>query len=235
MKLFKYLTVLLVVFSLYGCVVITPNIGVKKEFWDNKTDVVGVAVVKLPEAQAHKAGSQGLLDIAINNANAGDLEEALKKQDLSSIHNVQDKVVAYLSSKGFKVKKVAGPIDLESLKELEATNDDSKAIYYARRDFKPLKSSLGVDKLVMIQVNAVGTIRSYYGFFPIGAPSGYSVLNGYVVNLADNRLEWNQSVTQTVPHGAADWDVPPDFVALVKAMDSAYKQSQSMLLNNFVQ
>lgn len=235
MKALKLLSVGLLLTYLYGCVVVTPNIGVKKEFWNDKNGVVGVAVTKLPEPMAHKAGAQGLLDIAINNANADDLETALKKENKSSIYELQDKLVSYLKSKGLNAKKVDSPIDLETLTELEKENDESKGIYFAARDFKPLKSSLGVDKLLVVQLNALGTIRSYYGFIPTSEPSGYAVLNGYVVNLDNNQLEWNNTVTQSVNHGAKEWDQPPEFTALVKAMHSAYNLSQTKLYENFSQ
>lgn len=235
MKHFKYLFVAIIVISFYGCAAVKPDIGVKKEFWDNKNSTVGVALVKLPEPMTHKAGNQGLLDLAINNANASDLDIALQKQDISSINQVQDKIVTYLTSRGLKAKKITTPIDIDTLVETETSDDGSKGVYYAKRDFKPLKKSLGVDKLVMIHVTMIGTIRNYYGFIPTGSPSGYAVINGSVVNLDNNQLEWNQLVTQSVPFSGADWDTPPEFTALVKAMDTAYKQSQTMLLNTFVQ
>ena len=235
MKILKYTAVLLIVIAMSGCAAITPNFGVKKDFWQNKSATIGVAVAKLPKAQAVKAGTQGLLDIAINNANADDLEKALNTVDISTVRQMAAKMSAYLAQKGFRVKQIAAPIDVEKLTDNEKQNDEAKGIFYSKKNFAALKTSLGVDKLVLISVNAVGTIRSYYGFIPLGDPSGYAALNGTVINLSNNQMEWNQIVTQTVAHDAGDWDTPPNFASLTKAMKLAYGQSQSILLNDFTQ
>jgi len=235
MKILKLSAVLLIVAVMSGCAAITPNFGVKKDFWQNKSVTVGVAIAKLPQAQAVKSGSQGLLDIAINNANADDLEKALNKVDISGINQMSGKITAYLKQKGYQVKQIAEPIDVTKLADIDKQNDEGKGIFYTKKDFAALKASLGVDKLVLISVNVVGTIRSYYGFIPLGDPSGYAALSGSVINLANNQMEWNQFVTQTVAHDPGEWDKPPQFASLTKAMSLAYTQSQSILLNDFTQ
>ena len=235
MKILKYSFVLLIVVALGGCAAITPNFGVKKDFWQDKSATIGVAIAKLPKAQAFKSGSQGLLDIAINNANADDLEKALNTVDITSVNQLAAKMTSYLQQKGFRVKQIAAPIDVAKLADFEKQNDDAKSVFYSKKNFAALKSSLGVDKLVLVSVNIVGTIRSYYGFIPLGDPSGYAALNGTVINLSNNQMEWNQLVTQTVAHDPGDWDKPPQFSSLTKAMKLAYVQSQSILLNDFTQ
>lgn len=95
------------------------------------------------------------------------------------------------------------------------------------------KTKYDVDKLVLISVPRIGTIRNYYGFVPLGSPTGLTHLTGQVINLSNNRLEWNQSVVQTAPC-TEPWDAPPDYPKLTEAVYTALEQSRTVLLNNFV-
>jgi len=233
MKL-KLLLITLVA-MLTGCVTVTPNFAVKQQFWNDKSKTIGVVVGSIPQPSAHKGGNQGLLDMAINNSNASDLEDHLKTLDVSSINGLALKMSKYLKGKGLKVKAFKNTLDLDALADFEAENNDAKKIYYANKDYRALKKKYGVDKLLVINIVRIGTLRTYYGFLPTGDPSGLSHLGGYVVDLSSNQLEWKQSVVNQIPHNAAEWDAPPKFDALTKAMYTAFKQSKSMLFNHFAE
>jgi len=220
---------------LTGCVTVTPNFAVKQQFWNDKSKTIGIVIGDMPKPSAHKGGQQGLLDIAINNSNADDLETHLNTLDVSSIRNVATKFTKYLRGKGLKVKQFKNPLNLESLPDFEAENDDTKKIYYTNKDYRGLKSKYGVDKLVVINIVRVGTLRTYYGFIPTSDPNGLSHLGGYVVDLKNNQMEWKQSVINQIPHNSTEWDSPPKFNALTKAMYTAFEQSKSMLFNHFAQ
>jgi len=234
-KLTKLFIFVLSLLTLSSCATITPNFSVKQDFWNDKTKVIGVAIGDMPNPTTHKSGSQGLLDMAINNANAGDLETHLNSLDVSKINNVADKITAYLKGKGLRVKRISERVDIESLKEVEAQNDDAKKVYYGSRDYSPLKNKYGIDKIVLINIVRIGTIRNYYGFIPLGAPKGLSHLGGYIINLDTNQLEWKQSVVQTAPNAGGEWDTPPNFDGLTDSMYTAFNQSRNMLFNYFSQ
>ena len=231
---FKVL-ILFLIFGLAGCVTTTPNFAVKKQFWNDKSKIIGVVIGDMPQPTAHKGGQQGLLDLAINNANAGDLEEHLKTLDVSNIKDVAIKMTKYLKGKGLKVKHITKNLDLAGLKDFEGENDEAKGIYYGQSDYRGLKAKYGVDKLVVVNIVRIGTIRNYYGFVPLGDPSGLSHLGGYVVNLSNNQLEWKQTIVEQSPISAAEWDTPPKFDGLTKAMYLAFNQSKSLLFNAFAQ
>ena len=146
-----------------------------------------------------------------------------------------DNIASYLETKNLHVKRITEKLNLETLPKFEAANDDANKIYYGDRDYRAMKQKYGVDKLVVINIVRIGTIRSYYGFIPMGDPSGLSNLAGYIVNLDNNQLEWKQTVTQTVPNASDKWDTPPDFPSLTKAMYLAFEQTRKLLVNNFVQ
>lgn len=237
MKMLVRLTVLSIsLVLLSGCVTVVPNFSATQEFWGEKEGkVVGVAIAKPPAPASYKQGNQGLLDIAINSAMATDLDAHLAKLEVMRIDTLADEVAMYLRNKGFLVKRIKTPIDTAALKDFEKPeNADSKA-YFASKDFRSLKEQNGVDKLVILSVRQLGTIRSYYGFIPLNAPSGISSVAGQAVNLNNNRLEWNHAVTQIVPNTEGDWDVPPDYPTLTRAIYTAYDRSRTMVYQQFAQ
>ena len=236
-KSMKFLIVVMSLFVLAGCVGMQHKIDMDPKFWSNKDQVIGVAVAKLPTPKTMKTGSQGLIDILINDANASDLDKHLATIDLSSIEAMSDKIVSYLNGKNISAKKIDDPIDIEALKELAEIDSSQTAggKIFADRDYRALKDQYQVDKLLLITVKHIGTMRSYYGFIPTSAPVGSSQVTGTIINLSDNQLEWSQSATQNVPNPESEWDVPPNFPGLTKATMSAYEQSQQMLLNTFMQ
>lgn len=219
-----------------ACVSVTPNFAAKPEFWNEKNKIIGVAMEQLPKPTTFKAGNQGLLDVAINNAVASQLETHLNGLDISKISELNNQIAAYLREKGFTVKQIKEPIQVTALPELDKTKEGDQSKYVmADRDFTSLKQKYGVDKMVLISVVRVGTIRSYYGFIPISAPSGLCHLSGKVIDLSNNHLEWNQVVTETVANGDGSWDVPPNYPSLTKAVYNALDESRNMLYNNFTQ
>jgi len=231
---FKGGVLLLVLMILTGCVAMVPKIDVDPKFWADKDQVIGVAIAKLPKPVTLKSGNQGLLDALINDANASDLDKHLANLDISSVNQLSDKIIAYLNGKNIKTVKIEEPIDIETLPKL-SEEQRSGNTHVALHDYKGLKEKYQVDKLLLVSVVNVGTMRSYYGFIPTSAPVGSCNINGKIINLADNLLEWNQTSTQNVPSADSEWDTPPDFDGLTKAMYAAYEQSQQMLLNQFMQ
>jgi len=69
---------------LSACATVNQTVPLKNEFWSQTDRTVTVALAKLPDTQAHKAGAQGLLDIAINEAMADELTKALKTITLNN-------------------------------------------------------------------------------------------------------------------------------------------------------
>jgi len=233
MKMTKIFIITIVMLGLAACATVTPNLTVNQNFWKNRQEIIGVAVVELPAPTAHKGGSQGLLDIAINNAAASDLETHLNSLKIDDVMQLAGQMTGYLTQNGYKAKQLEKTIKIVDLADFEQTR--SGADYYASKDFRSFKSKYGIDKLVLITVLRVGTIRDYYGFIPTSEPSGLSHINGKVINLSNNQLEWNQTVQQRVPNMGESWDVPPDFPGLTKAMYAALSQTKQMLFNSFAQ
>lgn len=233
MSIFRLTTVSLTFFWLVGCATVTPDIAVNQNFWKDKKQVIAVAVADVPKPTTHKAGAQGLLDIAINDAMADELDIHLGTIDTSEINKLVDEIVGYLSQKGYDAKGISNVINVSEISDFE--NESTGKGHYAEKDFRVLKEKHGADKLVLISAVRLGTIRSYYGFIPTSSPTGLSHLNGQIINLGTNELEWNQKVEQRVPFEGEEWDTPPDYPSLSKAVTTALLQSKKVLFNHLAQ
>jgi hypothetical protein len=212
-----------ILLSLLSACAVNQTVPVKEDFWAHSDRTIGIAIAKLPEAQAHKVGQQGLLDIVINEGMAEQISNYLKKVDLSVYGKASGEFAKRLSARGFKVTEINKTIDAAALADF-STEDKSRA--YATKDYRPLKNELGVDRLVMLTVVAAGTQRSYYGFIPTSAPIAMLNAQGQIVDLTTNEVLWRQTTINTV--GIDDpWDQPPNYpnveVAVQKVLVAARK------------
>ena len=242
-----YLRVVLVVLGLAffsGCTTyqIIPH---QKDFWTNHNQSIGVAVAPIPTPVSHKAGSQGLLDLAINNANSSDLDKHLGTMDVSDkINKLADDLVAYLNERNFNAKRISGYVkDWTINNETPEQQDDEfgsdkksgESAAAVPAAAKKIANEHGVDKLLLISVNAVGTIRSYYGFIPTSSPEGYAHIDGKLMNLKNNKVEWEHFNAAKVPYTTTEWDTPPDFPGLSEAMQKAVDDADLVIYNHFIQ
>jgi hypothetical protein len=175
------------VLALLGACATVPQVEMKNDFWSQTDRSVAVALATLPDTAPHKAGPQGLLDIAINNAMADELSRALKNITLDqSYGQARSEVVNRLQENGIRSSASEKMIDVASLQDFSSA-DTSGA--YAAKDFRGLKAELGgADRLLLFTVIAVGTQRSYYGFVPITDPVAILKARGEIIDLQRGAL-----------------------------------------------
>lgn len=217
---------------LSACASVGTTVPMKNEFWSQTDRSISVALAKLPDTQPHKAGAQGLLDIAINEAMADELSKALKTITLTdSYGGARSEVVKRMQERGLKASFVDKQIDINVLQDF-STEDKSRI--YALKDFRPLKADLGSDRLLVFTVTQVGTLRSYYGFIPTSRPSAILNARGEIVDLQTNEVLWRDTTSNTAQI-ADPWDQPPDFknvdAAVRKVIDDARKAMLEKLFN----
>lgn len=208
--------------------------------WQDSTSVIGVAVAKLPTGGAFKVGNQGLLDVAINNAVASGLEGHLAQADLSKFNRLADNIAVKLEERGLKVKRIAEPVDVATFAELKAApaapaakgskkgSTQPKEPAKAKRDFSSLAAAQQVDKLLLVSLDQAGTIRSYYGFIPMGAPAGYAAASGQLIDLKTHQLQWQANMTSSVAV-AGEWDSPPAYAQVDLAWNAAVEAVMAQL------
>ena len=176
-----------------GCATVQP-VHLDQSYWAHKPDSVGVVIVKMPEPRTLKMGAQGLLDIGINALMADSLTKYLNGLNQDDFREAGKVIATHFSKHGVPTKLIPEELDLATVPK--AQNPEKG---FAKLDFASLKAKYGVEQLVVLQVNASGTIRSYYGFIPTSAPKGYFSCNGMLVDLNNNKLLWTASAVQQVP------------------------------------
>ena len=210
-----------------GCVSV-QQVPMQKDFWSQTDRSVMVALAKLPETAAHKAGPQGLLDVAINNAMADDLGNALKTITLDdSYGQARSEVVRRLQQKGIKSSFTEKMVDVASLQDFSGT-DNSRS--YASKDFRAMKPELGsADRLLLFTVVAVGTQRSYYGFVPISSPVAILRARGELIDLQTNEVLWRDDTANTAAI-ADPWDQPPAFQNVGAAVQQVILEARGAMI-----
>ena len=89
-------------------------------------------------------GNQGLLDFAINKGVNSTLSDSVEKWQVKDLNTLPDAIVAKLQAKGYKVKRINEPVNLESYKKVSFREG------YTVRDLTPLKATYGVDRLLLV-------------------------------------------------------------------------------------
>ncbi|MGT2510048.1 hypothetical protein [Cupriavidus basilensis] len=167
-------------------------------------------------------GAQGILDYAINKANAQAIVERLQRQDFSVVKALPQEFAKGLESRQIKVVLVPEPLDMEQLKKFTEGSGDG----VAEMDYRPLAKQYGADRLLLVAPRWLGTARQYYGFMPLGAPEGYVSLVGQLIDLRTNRLQWYEPVRVNTPV-TGEWDEAPEYANLMKSVDESTQAAVS--------
>ncbi len=195
-----------------GCATGYKPIQLDASFWQDRQSVVGVVTETIPEPAAQMTGGQGLLDVAINQSNAGPMVDQLKRLDVKRAAAISENLAKGLSSRGIKVNQLA-TIDVKKYAEFKP---EANPELYASRNFQELKGQ-GIDRLLLVSVVNIGTVRPYYGFIPMGPPRAAFTVKGQLVDLKDNKLLWYNTHRATSII-AEPWDQAPDFPNLSAAV-----------------
>jgi hypothetical protein len=210
-----------------GCAVPYKPIELDSSFWQQRDVAVGVVANAPPEVTAHMAGTQGLLDIAINKGNASKMVEQMKALSVERVAAIPANFADGLGRRGFKVMKL-DPIDPEKFPEFKPAGEPE---LYASRDFQSLKAK-GIDRLLLVEVQRIGTIRAYQGFIPLGAPRAVFGVKGQLIDLKTNKLLWNNRY-EVQAAIAEPWDQEPDYsnvkAAVMKTMTEGAVQFERSL------
>jgi hypothetical protein len=190
---------------------------------------VGVAMTKLPAQDTEVPGAGCLLCLAVASAANSALTDHARKLPYEDLPRLKDQVAELLRKKGTDAVVIAGDLDLDALSDAAA-----KGTNIAARDFKPLKTKLQVDRLLVMNVDAIGFTRSYSGYVPTTDPRAMLRGAAYIVNLSTNAYEWYAPVNVTKT-ADGPWDEPPNFPGLSNAYFYVLETSKDRFLEKFRQ
>jgi hypothetical protein len=223
--------VLVMASALLGGCASTPQfpVALSKEVLAVKTTKVGVAMTALPKVDTQFPGAGCLLCLAaasIANQSLTAHVQTLTPEDLPQL---KTEVAKLLRAKGLDAIVIDEPLNVRGLPDFSAKEPN-----FARKDFSSLKAKYQVDKLVVIDVTALGAWRSYASYIPSGDPKAVFMATGYLVNLGNNALDWYRPL-QIYKSADQKWDEPPKFPGLTNAYYQAIELGKDAITKPFAQ
>ena len=188
---------------------------------------IGVAMTALPKLDTQIPGAGCLLCLAFaSSANSAltDHAQTLPYEDLPRLKN---KVADLLRKRGAAATVIDEELNIKELPDV-----DTKEPNIARKNFAPLRQKYGIDKLLVIDITALGFIRTYASYIPTSDPKGLLQGVGYLVNLKNNTYDWYLPVVVT-KSADQNWDEPPKFPGLTNAYFQALEIGMDSFLKPF--
>jgi hypothetical protein len=188
---------------------------------------VGVALNIVDKADTYFPGADCLLCYGLASAANSTLTAHVVKQPIDDIVQFQADVVAALGKKQTSVVALPRTWKLENYPKVSSPQPNA-AVF----DFSALKKTDGLDRLLVINVTAVGVERTYASYIPTSEPKAFVLGSAYMVNLASNQYEWFEPIAV---RRAADgkWDEPPNFPGLTNALVQAIDSARTLILKPF--
>jgi hypothetical protein len=190
---------------------------------------LGVAMTKLPVQDTEVPGASCLLCLAVAMSANSALTDHARKLPYEDLPRLKEQVAELLRKKGTDATVIAGDLDISALSDSSVTGANA-----ARKNFAPLKAKLKVDRLLVMNVSALGFTRNYSAYVPTGAPRAMLRGEAFIVNLGTNAYEWYAPLNLSKGAEGA-WDEPPTFPGLTNAYFQVIELSKDHFLEKFRQ
>ncbi|MFZ2539552.1 MAG: hypothetical protein WAX04_11710, partial [Oscillospiraceae bacterium] len=205
---------LLIVFTLFatGCATVKQqSVTLSSDAISSKSGRIGVAMTALPKVDTQFPGADCLLCLAaasIANASLTNYTHTLTSEDLPKL---KSQVANLLQKKGMEVLVIEENLNVGSFPDF-----GTKGTNVALKNFTPLKQKYNIDKLLVIDINGLGFIRTYASYIPTSDPKGIIRGAGYIINLSNNTYDWYLPL-EVMKSADSVWDEPPKFPGLTNA------------------
>jgi hypothetical protein len=188
---------------------------------------VGVAMTPLPKLDTQFPGAGCLLCIAAAaaaNSSLTDHTRTLPYEDLPKLKNA---LAERIRKNGAGARALDEDLNLDALPDFA-----TKGPNIAKKDFSSLQKKYNIDKLIVINVNSLGMLRTYSAYFPTSEPKALFQGIGFMVNLKTNVYEWYMPL-QVLKAAEGKWDEPPRFPGLSNAYFQALEIGKDSFLAPF--
>jgi len=178
----------------------------------------------LPQIDTRFPGASCLLCLAAASIANSELTTYTKSLAYEDFTQLSEQIATFLRKKSVDVTIIQN-VNLSSLPEYE-----TKELNFAKKDFSSLKNKYHINKLIVIDIAAVGVERSYSAYIPTSDPRAVLTGTGYMVNLDSNALEWYLPLRiQKSSDGA--WDEPPKYPGLTNAYFQVLESTKDRILS----
>lgn len=225
MKIRFVLILAVIALSAGGCASAPQqSVSFSREVIGSQGGRIGVAMTALPKVDTELPGASCLLCLAVASMANSSLTAHAQTLTYEDLPKLKNEVADLLRKKGANVTVIEENLDVNALPDFA-----TKGPNIARKDFSALQKKYKIDKLLVIDITAMGFIRTYSAYVPTSDPKGMLRGTGYIVNLKSNTYDWYEPVSVTK---SADqkWDEPPKFPGLT----NAYFQALEIGKDNFL-
>ena len=188
---------------------------------------VGVAMTALPKHTTQVPGAGCLLCLAAAAGANSDLSNHSRTLSNENLPKLKEDIAELLRRNGIDAVVIPDEIKVSDLPKHK-----TKGTNIAVKNFSSLGQKYGVDKLLLIDITALGFIRNYSAYFPTSDPNAFFSGLGYIVDLSSNAYDWYQPVAIT-KSAEAEWKEPPSFPGLTNAYFQALEMGRDELLQPF--
>lgn len=187
------------------------------------TKIGFVYVSPKENATTHIFGAGCLLCYGVASALTSSLDTYLKNNiDNSELENIKNLVVEEYSNHNDKIELIKLPKPIAKLSKFKGENG------FAKKDFRPLKEELGLDIIVVLEINRHGAYRSFSNYIPNGDPQGHIAGLLYSVDLSSNKLlQYFQIDERVQPNG--NWDEPEQYPSVTTSYYQAIENAKQSL------
>jgi len=196
-----------------GCATVQQQpIGFSRDaFTTGKPSRIGVVMTPLPKVDTYLPGAGCLLCYAVAagvNSTLTAYSHTLSYEDLP---NLKKEAAELLVKKGLDATVIAEDLNVSQLPRNSAEGPNM-----AKQNYSSLKAKYNVDKLLVIEVSAVGFVRTYADYIPTSDPKAEVVGKGYIVDLTTNTYDWYAPVS-VLKSSDGEWKEPPKYPGLTNA------------------
>lgn len=188
---------------------------------------IGIAMTALPKIETQFPGADCLLCLAAASIANSSLTKHTQTLTYDTLPTIKQQLAVLLKKKGADVFVIDEALNVKDLKSSGAQGDK-----VATKDFSSFKQKYNINKLVVIEINSLGFVRTYASYIPTSDPKGTLQGVGYMVNLADNTYDWYLPVAIT-KSAESNWDEPTAFPGLTNAYFQAMEIGKDSFLSPF--
>lgn len=195
-----------------GCA--TPpqsRVGFAGNYFDTRTGRIGVVMSEIPKPDTAFPGADCLLCLATASIANSDMTSVVQTWSADELSPLKAELAATLKARGQHTVTINEALKMESIPDRSGAEPG-----FARKDFSAWKQRDGLDRLLVVNLRALGARRNYSAYVPTGAPRAVFQVEAYIVDLASHKLDWYESfdLARLVE---GNWDEPPKFPGLTNA------------------
>lgn len=188
-----------------------PPISLAGDYFATRSDRIGVAMSEIPKPDTSFPGTSCLLCIASAAVANSSMTSAVQGWPTEDLKPLKAELVDALKARGQQAVPIDEPLNMGGIPDRKDAEPG-----FARKDYSSLKTGSNVDRLLVVNLRALGAWRNYSAYVPTGAPRAVFQAEAYIVDLATHKLDWYESFDLT-RMAEGSWDEPPKFPGLTNA------------------